>query len=396
MTATTYSVGTFTVSATGTTVTGSGTAWSTSGVKAGDLFLAAGYVIPIAAVTGATSLTLSRPWPGAAQAAANYDILMLDDNVRSLVALNALLQSLGNGTLTSLAGLASAANKLPYFTAANTMGLADLTAWARTLLDDADQASARATLGLVPTVSATDATAGRLLKVGDFGIGGAAPRIGNASVIDNSIAPGVYYYYAVAGDSSYSSGGPANAVYGHLLHMRRASGGGEAQIFLSEWGGGGAGAIPYGTLFTRARGSSDWSAWRKQFDTANLLGTVGLSSGIPTGAVIETGTNANGTYTRFADGTQICMVTLDLTATAITTASGSLYMMPSNTLWTFPASFSAIPSVHGDLSMSIDQVHGVSVRNSTTSAVNIRPWCSTTVDATFTKSVHLVAIGRWA
>ena len=44
----------------------------------------------------------------------------------------------------------------------------------------------------------------------------------------------------------------------------------------------------------------------RHYHTGNVVGTVNLSDGVPSGAIIERGGNANGEYIKFADGTMVC------------------------------------------------------------------------------------------
>jgi len=71
--------------------------------------------------------------------------------------------------------------------------------------------------------------------------------------------------------------------------------------------------------------------------TAKILGTVSEVDGVPTGAIIESGSNANGEYIKFADGTMICQKSV--TTNNITNAWGTLYQSDSSPVGIFPAEF---------------------------------------------------------
>lgn len=133
-------------------------------------------------------LTTNGTW--ASWASALIPSNNLSDVSNAATALSNLGGQTSNAKLTAFSGLTGAANKLAYFTGASTMAVADLTAFARTLLDDVDQAAMRGTLGLTPgtNVQAYDAKLAALA-----GLTGAADKgirfTGASSMATFDLAP---------------------------------------------------------------------------------------------------------------------------------------------------------------------------------------------------------------
>lgn len=173
------------------------------------------------------------------------------------------------------------------------------------------------------TTSTTDTTAGSVVKVGDFGAnGGSAIALATGVNWDTITTPGEYFVPGASGINA-----PA-AINLYVQVVNTAAG--IKQI-----------AYQYGAanLFSRYVASGTWSAWSRVSDNLGIVGTVVQSGGLPTiaSAIIETGTNANGRYTKFADGTIVMQARL--TATYVSTTDLSIF-------WTFPASCTAIPAVN--------------------------------------------------
>lgn len=216
--------------------------------------------------------------------------------------------AMNKAALTALESLVPAVDKIAYYTGLGA-ALTSLTPFARSLLGDISASAARGTLQVPGLYSGNEV----------------------GMDIDTLLSPGVHRL----GPSPEN--GPPGASYCQVDVIYAAADTITQTIALYSTG----------ELWVRtgfyANGAWVFTVWRKQYDSKNILGAVSQSGGVPTGAIIQSGSNANGSFVRYADGTQICYQIV-ISATPVNTPVGSIFTTGSNE-WTFPSSFLVTPSV---------------------------------------------------
>lgn len=103
---------------------------------------------------------------------------------------------------------------------------------------------------------------------------------------------------------------------------------------------------------------------------------------------VYSGSNANGEYTRWADGTQICTSPV-ISVGAVNNPTGSVFVS-STVTWTFPMAFVSRPSTTGLASVTTQWV-GASVGSASSILARV---IGASTDAT-SRDMYLTANGRW-
>lgn len=168
-----------------------------------------------------------------------------------------------------------------------------------------------------------DGTPGRLMAVGAFGLGGSAILYGASDDL-NDLPPNSHFFRFDAGSSL-----PANTPFdgfgaGYQIYRSNSL---RIQVVHQFSGSNNA------NTYMRSRTSEGWGPWVLSYDQSTILGSVSQVAGEPTGALVERGSNANGEYVRFADGTQFCTNSNAAITTAPAPFAGPITKIDGDKLW---------------------------------------------------------------
>lgn len=138
-----------------------------------------------------------------------------------------------------------------------------------------------------------------------------------------------------------------------------------------------------------------------KYSKTNILGAVSQTGGVPTGAIIETGTNVNGTttraYTKWADGTLHCTAQTSYAGITTNTASGALFAAAAAPTLDYLAPFTRLDSNNQwFVGNGIALFSPASGFSSTTTWAALAPMSLFNTGATTYPAIHYrEAWGRW-
>lgn len=257
----------------------------------------------------------------------------------------------------------------------------------------AEKTAARAMFGLGTAATrdvqtgVSDTTVPALLANGAHGLGAYAVSLSNTGQTTlDAIAHTSFVRLLSAQATDGTAGAPPGSVGGVCMTI----GYGTTNARQTYWNITGA-----NRSWTRFMSAGVWSAWAPEFNTNNILGTVSQSGGVPTGAIIERGSNANGEYVKWADGTMECWAYVTLSEAIATAEGAGFYTTSSYLLWTYPAGFIGQPSAGGWLRYGLTIAGGIHVFTAGSGSLAYVPWASRSITAAASKFAVLYVKGRW-
>lgn len=109
--------------------------------------------------------------------------------------------------------------------------------------------------------------------------------------------------------------------------------------------------------------------------------------------IIESGSNANGNYIKYADGTMLCWRRITFTGIAFNSAWGSVYESASQSFGATPQTFISTPAIFTSVDNAayagVEGIHNAST-TSYGEAQLFRP-----VNGSATVALNILAIGKW-
>lgn len=109
--------------------------------------------------------------------------------------------------------------------------------------------------------------------------------------------------------------------------------------------------------------------------------------------IVDFGSNSNGSWIKFGEGTLICTNQVSHAVAVSTSLGGNTYATAGRYYWNYPYSFIKTPFADG---RSLNYLAtGVINHGNNSTRLEYRPYHPVTTTASDTKNFILIAIGRW-